>query len=238
MVFPSTSTMTRIALMLCAGGALVGNAVADEAPPPPAPTVASQTPPPPPPPGMRMERRVVVIDHDGNDEAMGGRDSRHREMFIMGDDEEGHPGRRMMRGMGPEGLRGPGGRHGADMMLRVARELGLTPEQRTAMRGIMQAARPKMDELRGQIRAQKLKLREADPNAKDYDAVVASGAKRIGELTAQRVQMRAQLKRQAWQLLTPEQRAKAAAMQAEAKKRRDAQADRMERRARQLRGTP
>ena len=54
----------------------------------------------------------------------------------------------------------------------------------------------------------------------------------------QREQQRAELRRQVWQLLTPEQRAKAETRKAEAKQRREAQADRMERRARELRGTP
>jgi Spy/CpxP family protein refolding chaperone len=132
---------------------------------------------------------------------------------------------------------GPG-RRGVEWMMRMSRELDFTPEQRTKMRGLMEASRPKMDELRGQLRAQRLKLREADPNAKGYDALVASTSKRIGELSAQREQQRAQLRRQVWQLLTPEQRAKADTKKAEAKKRRDEQADRMERRARELRGTP
>lgn len=241
MSYLHTSKINRVALMLCVGGALVSNAFADEAPPPPpAPSAASQTPPPPapPPPGMRMERRVVVIDHDGDGEAMDGPGRGHRELFILGDGGDGYGDGRMMRRMGPEGVRGPGGRRGAGMMMRMARELGLTPEQRTQMRDIMQAARPKMGELRSQIRAQNLKLREADPDSKGYDALVASVAKRVGELSAQRVQQRAQMQRQLWQLLTPEQRAKAEKMKAAAKQRRDAEADRMERRARELRGTP
>ena len=127
---------------------------------------------------------------------------------------------------------------GLEKMMRMARELGLTPEQRTQLRGMMQAARPKMEDLRGQLRAENRKIREADPNAKGFDALVASSSKRIGELTAQLVQQRAQMQRQVWQMLTPEQRAKADAMKAEAKKRRDEMAERMERRARELRGTP
>jgi Spy/CpxP family protein refolding chaperone len=163
---------------------------------------------------------------------MVGPDGRRREVFIMRDGPraEGRPGGRMMPGAGMDRP----GRRGAERMMRLSRELGLTPEQRTKVRGLMEASRPKMEELQGQIRAQRLKLREADPDAKGHDALVASTSKRIGELTAQREQQRAQLRRQVWQLLTPEQRAKAGAKRAEAKKRRD----RMERRARELRGTP
>lgn len=232
---------------LLLGGLLAaGNAVAaDEAPPPPSPpgaAGATGTPLPPPPPGARVERRIVVIDHDGEDDAgpgmpMGrGMDMRGRDIFIMTDGDG--PGGRMMPGMGRDGPRmGGRGMRGAGMM-RMARELGLTPEQRTRMRGIMEAARPKMEDLRGQIRVESRKVRDADPDAKGYDALVVASSKRIGELTAQMFQQRAQLRRQVWQLLTPEQRTKAEAMKAEAKKRRDARAERMERRARELRGAP
>ena len=236
---------TRAALTLCVGGLLTGSALADEAPPPapPPPPVAVGKAPPPPPPGARVERRIVVIDHDGDIEGdeMMGPDGGRREVFIMrGMGPEG----RMMPGMGPEG-RGMPGRgmerargDGIERMMRMSRELGLTPEQRTQLRGLMQTARPKMEELRGQIRAEDRRIRDADPGAKGFDALVASSSKRIGELTAQRVQQRAQLQRQVWQMLTPEQRTKADAMKAEAKKRRDGMAERMERRARELRGTP
>lgn len=243
---------------LCAGAFIAGRALADQAPPPPPPgaptTVVTERVIMVDKDGKPVEqgaaaingRRVVIIDHDGDAEGRGmaGPDGRRREVFIMrdGPGADGRPGARMMPGMGPEGPRGPGmraaGGRGPERMMRMARELGLTPEQRTQMRGLMQASRPKMEALRGQLRAERLKLREADPGAKGYDALVASTSKRIGELTAQRVQQQAQMQRQVWQLLTPEQRAKAEAKKAEAKKRRGEQADRMERRARELRGTP
>lgn len=258
----SVARSTLVASALLAGALLAGRAIADQAPPPPLPPGAPVTiitdrmvvvdkdgKPVKQGPAMINGRRVVVIDHDGEagDRGMVGPDGRRREVFIMrGPGPEG----RMMPGMGPEGprgrgMQGPGGRgmqgpggRGVERMMRMARELGLTPEQRTQMRGLVQASRPKMEALRGQLRAERLKLREADPNAKGYDALVASSSKRIGELTAQRVQQQAQLQRQVWQLLTPEQRAKAETKKAEAKKRRGEQADRMERRARELRGTP
>lgn len=250
-----------IASALCAGALIAGRALADQAPPPPPPPGAPTTvvtervimvdkdgKPVEQGPAVINGRRVVIIDHDGDAEGRGmaGPDGRRREVFIMrdGPGADGRPGARMMPGMGMEGPRMRGGRvdgpgrRGVEWMMRMSRELDFTPEQRTKMRGLMEASRPKMDELRGQLRAQRLKLREADPNAKGYDALVASTSKRIGELSAQREQQRAQLRRQVWQLLTPEQRAKADTKKAEAKKRRDEQADRMERRARELRGTP
>jgi ABC-type cobalamin transport system ATPase subunit len=67
-------------------------------------------------------------------------------------------------------------------------------------------------------------------------APVAAASKRIGELTAQKVQQEGELRRKVWQLLTPEQRAKADAKRAEVRKRRAEEADRLERRARELRG--
>ena len=250
-----------VASALCAGALISGRASADQAAPPPPPPGAPTTvvterlvvvgkdgKPVERGPAVINGRRVVIIDHDGEAEGVGmaGPDGRRREVFILrdGPGAEGRPGARMMPGMGIDGPRmrggkmdGPG-RRGVERLMRMSRELGLTPEQRSQMRGLMAASRPKMEELRGQLRAERSKLREADPGARGYDALVASTSKRIGELTAQREQQRAQLQRQAWQLLTPEQRAKVEAKKAEVKKRRGEQADRMERRARELRGTP
>ena len=246
------SRSTFFASALLAGALIAGRALADQAPPPPPPppgapvtiitdrmvVVDKDGKPVEQGPSMINGRRVVVIDHDGeaDDRGMVGPDGRRREVFILrgGPGAEGRPEDPRMGG---RGMQGPGGR-GVERMMRMVRELDLTPEQRTKVRGLMQAARPKMDETRGQIRVLNQKLREADPNAKGYDTLVASTAKRVGELSAQRVQQRAQLQRQVWQVLTPGQRAKAEARRAEAKKRRDEAADRMERRARELRGTP
>lgn len=244
MNMPFDRRITPAALLLCLGGLVAGDVLADEAPPPPAPPMAAGKPVPPPPPGARVERRIVVIDHDGDADEYLGDDmgDGRRELRIRRDGRE--PEVIMMRGRGGDGppmpgrgMRGPGGARG-EAMMRMARELDLTPAQRTQLRGLMDAARPKMEELRGQIRAEGRKLREADPGAKGYDALVASSSKRVGELSAQLVQQRAQMQRQTWQLLTPEQRIKAGTMKAEAKKRRDEMADRMERRARELRGAP
>jgi len=259
----SGSRSTLVASALLAGALVAGRALADQAPPAAQPpqkpaepvTVVTDRMVLVDKDGKRVEqgpavikgRRMVIIDHDDGSEGVGlsGVGDR-REVFILrdGPGAGGGPGARMRPGpgidgprMGGRGMQGPGGR-GVERMMRMARELGLTPEQRTQMHGLMQASRPKMEALRGQLRAERLKMREADPNAKGYDALVASTSKRIGELTAQRVQQQAQLQRQVWQLLTPEQRAKAETKKAEAKKRRAEQADRMERRARELRGTP
>jgi Spy/CpxP family protein refolding chaperone len=65
---------------------------------------------------------------------------------------------------------------------------------------------------------------------------VAAASKRIGELTAQTTQQRGELQRKVWQVLTPEQRTKADSQRAESRKRREAEAARLERRADELRG--
>lgn len=242
---PTKTVLT--APMLCLGGLIAGSAFADEAPPPP-----------PGPPSTIVTERVVILDKDGKpvERAPAALDGRRvimvqRDGDPVGGAADGPEVRRrvliMRNGEGPEGPMipelGPDGPRMAglrapDDMMRMVRDLDLTPEQRTKARGLMDASRPKMDELDSQIRAQRSKLRDADPGAKGYDALVASSAKRIGELTAQGEQQRAQLRRQVWELLTPDQRAKAETKRSEAKKRRDEQADRMERRARELRGTP
>jgi len=96
--------------------------------------------------------------------------------------------------------------------------------------------RPQMDATRSQMRIERQRLRDASPGSRDHAATVAAASKRIGDLSAQAAQQRGELERKVWQVLTPEQRAKADAQRAESRKRRDEQADRLERRARELRG--
>jgi Spy/CpxP family protein refolding chaperone len=161
---------------------------------------------------------------------------------MQGPGGPGAPTIMMMRRVdGPgAGPRGPGAGKGrgdpAARLQRMANELGLSPEQRKQVRGIYDAARPQTEANRSQLRAERQRLRDADPGDRNHAATVAAASKRIGELTAQKVQQEGELRRKVWQLLTPEQRAKADAKRAEVRKRRAEQADRLERRARELRG--
>ena len=218
---------------------------ADAAPP------AASAPAKPAPKEVRVERRVVIVDHEGVESEFDPADVMddpevRAEILRMreagGPGGPGAPTIMMMRRVdGPgAGPRGPGAGKGrgdpAARLQRMANELGLSPEQRKQVRGIYDAARPQTEANRSQLRAERQRLRDADPGDRNHAATVAAASKRIGELTAQQVQQEGELRRKVWQLLTPEQRAKADAKRAEVRKRRAEQADRLERRARELRG--
>lgn len=232
---------------------------AEAPPPPPAPpAAASPTGPAAPaaPKSVRIERRIVVVDPDGveseldpaavlDDPQVRAEILRLREARGAGAGAglqrrgpDGAPRIMMMRrndgpGMGPRGM---GRGDPAARLQRMADSLGLSPEQRKQVRGLYEAARPQMDATRSQLRAERQRLRDADPGDRNHAATVAAASKRIGELTAQGVQQRGELQRKVWQVLTPEQRAEAEAKRAEVRQRRAAEADRLERRVRELRG--
>jgi Spy/CpxP family protein refolding chaperone len=246
-------------ILLLAAGAMP--ALADESPAPPAAPAASAPAAPAAPAApkeVRVERRVVIVDHEGvesefdpadvmADPAVRAEIRRMREAGgpggrMQGPGGPGAPTIMMMRRVDGPGA-GPGGRGAgkgrgdpAARLQRMADEFGLSPEQRKQVRGIYDAARPQMEANRSQLRAERQRLRDADPGDRNHAATVAAASKRIGELTAQKVQQQEDLRRKVWQLLTPEQRAKADAQRAEVRKRRAEQADRLERRARELRG--
>jgi Spy/CpxP family protein refolding chaperone len=228
------------------------DAAADAAPP------AASAPAKPAPKEVRVERRVVIVDPEGVESEFDPADvmdDPEVRAEILRMREAGGPGGRMQGPGGPgaptimmmrrvdgpgAGPRGPGAGKGrgdaAARLQRMANELGLAPEQRKQVRGIYDAARPQTEANRSQLRAERQRLRDVDPGDRNHAATVAAASKRIGELTAQKVQQEGELRRKVWQLLTPEQRAKADAQRAEVRKRRAEEADRLERRARELRG--
>ena len=205
-------------------------------------------------PEVRVERRIVIVDENGIQSELGPEvfDDPQIQAEIRRLRGAGRPGGRI-QGAGGEGARritmirrgdGPGvggdrgkGRGGpAARMQRMADELDLSPAQRKQVRDIYETARPQMDATRSQMRIERQRLRDASPGTRDHAATVAAASKRIGELTAQTTQQRGELQRKVWQVLTPEQRTKADSRRAESRKRRDAQAAQLERRARELRG--
>jgi Spy/CpxP family protein refolding chaperone len=205
-------------------------------------------------PEVRVERRIVIVDENGVQSELGPeviddpqvqneirrlRGAGPPDGRVQGPVGEG-PRRIMMirRGDGPGvgGDRGKGRGGPAARMQRMADELGLSPAQRKQVRDIYEGVRPQMDATRSQMRIERQRLRDASPGSRDHAATVAAASKRIGDLSAQAAQQRGELERKVWQVLTPEQRAKADAQRAESRKRRDEQADRLERRARELRG--
>lgn len=205
-------------------------------------------------PEVRAERRIVIIDENGvqsepgaeifDDPQIQAEIRRVRGAGRPGGRVQGpggEPARRIMmirRGDGAEigGDRGKGRGGLAMRMQRMADKLDLSPAQRKQVRDVYETARPQMDASRSQMRIERQRLRDTSPGTRDHAATVAAASKRIGELTAQTTQQRGELQRKVWQVLTPEQRTKADSQRAESRKRREAEAARLERRADELRG--
>jgi Spy/CpxP family protein refolding chaperone len=111
----------------------------------------------------------------------------------------------MMGGMGPMGdfgmMPGPG------MLLGpLGDDLELTDEQRTKIKGLLEASQPGTDQLRDEMRSNGEQLAKIAPDDKDYDATVATTSRRMGELTTRMIQQRGALRAKVHAVLTPEQK--------------------------------
>lgn len=121
-------------------------------------------------------------------------------------------------GMGAGPMMMPGMMH-PGMFERMADELDLTTEQREKIRGYFEAARPGMQELAAKQRANAEQLMDAKPDDPKYASIVQKASQEAGALTTQMVQQGAQVRAQVYGVLTPEQRTKLAAKQAEMRQR-------------------
>ncbi|MFZ9303588.1 MAG: Spy/CpxP family protein refolding chaperone [Steroidobacteraceae bacterium] len=148
-----------------------------------------------------------------------------RRIIIRGD--EGPGGMPHMRN-GHGGIMGRGGiieALGIDPrpVERMVKALDLTPQQLGKITEIMATVRPEMRKLARDITAETRRLRELTPSDAKYASDSAASAKKIGEMSARLVQQSADLRSKVWQVLTPEQRAKA-----------DKMRDRMQQRMKQM----
>ena len=95
-------------------------------------------------------------------------------------------------------------------------ELGLSSEQKTAIKAIMTAAKPQMASLHQQARANRLKLLQTNPAASNYNAVVAEVAQASAALASQRATQSAALQAEVYNtVLTEPQRTQLATLQAQ-----------------------
>jgi len=117
---------------------------------------------------------------------------------------------------GMAGIDQPGGLGGAQMMLgRMGEQLGLSEAQKQQVRGILESARPEMQSVREQMRANQQRLEATKPDDPAYQSGVAEVSRAAGELASRTVSNGAQVRKQVWAVLTPEQRTKAEALRAE-----------------------
>ncbi|MEP6637222.1 MAG: Spy/CpxP family protein refolding chaperone [Acidobacteriota bacterium] len=113
------------------------------------------------------------------------------------------------RGEGQERHGGPGMHGGPEMIEHMARALGLTEEQKTQIKGIMEAARPaeeardqKSEELHKQLEA-------ATANGQFDEAKVRDLANQQAQLMAESIVDHERMKAKIYSLLSADQRSKA-----------------------------
>lgn len=108
-----------------------------------------------------------------------------------------------------------GGHHRSDGMM--LRGLDLTDAQKTQVREIMEASKTKVRPIRQAMKANHEKLRLATENGKFDEAQVQALANENGTLSAQLLVERERTKAQIFNILTPEQREKAAQLKSQMK---------------------
>ncbi len=151
-------------------------------------------------------------------------------MFAVADVAWGQPdgGRRGRIGRrgGPGGPGGPGGAGG--VLTVPLRQLGLSEEQRDAVRGVLEESREALREAGEQVRASRQALSEAVGTGGDPDeAAIRTAATELGTAQGAAALARASARARIWQVLTPDQRTAADVM-------RTAREQRMEERRERL----
>ena len=113
------------------------------------------------------------------------------------------------RGFGKKGF---GKRGGYGMMFRG---IDLSQEQKAQMKQIRQSSKETLKPIREQMKVNRQKLAELSADGNFDQAQVQAIAAQQGSLSAQMIVERERIKAQIFQILTPEQKAKAAEMKAQ-----------------------
>jgi Spy/CpxP family protein refolding chaperone len=98
---------------------------------------------------------------------------------------------------------------------RIYGKLGLTAEQQASINAIFTAAKPQMQSLHQQMKANHLKLTETSPDDPNYASVVQEVSAANATLAAQRTTASENVRAQIHALLTPAQKTQLAALQAQ-----------------------
>jgi Spy/CpxP family protein refolding chaperone len=107
------------------------------------------------------------------------------------------------------------------MLMRMADELGLSPEQRQTIRGFFESAQPGFRKLHDQMRSNTRLMLNTQPDDPRYQSVVQQVSQSSAELAQQMVLQSSQLRTQVYAVLTPEQKTKLKARQSEMQARWD-----------------
>lgn len=145
-------------------------------------------------------------------------------MMIFAQTDTNTEGKREFGKKGNHGKRG-----GKGMMLRG---LDLTDAQKEQVKQIMQTSRENTKTLREQMKANRQQLQTINENGNFNAAQTQALAAQQGNLHAQMIVEKERVKSQIYQILTPEQKAKAAEMKAQfEQKRQEREQRRAERKA-------
>jgi Spy/CpxP family protein refolding chaperone len=98
---------------------------------------------------------------------------------------------------------------------RLLGKLDLSPAQKLEIKEIMAAAHPQMQNLRAQMQANRVKLRQTPPTDPNYAGIVSQVSQTHGSLAAQMMTQRADVRAQVFKVLTPAQQGQLATLEAE-----------------------
>ena len=129
---------------------------------------------------------------------------------------------------GPGGLARPGGRGGPGGVLTVPRgQLGLSEEQRDAVRGVLEEGREALREAGEQARASRQALRDAVGTGGDVDEdAIRAAAAGLGTARGAMALARASARARIWEVLTPDQRTAADVLRTAREQRMEARRER------------
>ncbi len=94
-------------------------------------------------------------------------------------------------------------------------KLDLSAAQKLEIKDIMTAARPQMQSLHEQMRANSLKLQQTKPTDPNYASIAAAASQTHGSLSAQMMTQHSEIRAQVFKVLTPAQQTQLAALEAE-----------------------
>jgi Spy/CpxP family protein refolding chaperone len=98
---------------------------------------------------------------------------------------------------------------------RIYSRLNLTAEQKESIKAIMTAAKPQMQSMHAQMKANHLKMTQTTPDDPNYASVVAEVAQTNATLASQRTTQMSEIKAQIYALLTPAQKTQLATLEAQ-----------------------
>jgi protein CpxP len=107
------------------------------------------------------------------------------------------------------------GRHHHDGMGHLLAQLNLSAQQQASVKTILAGAKPQMQTLHQELRANRQKLQQTQPNDPNYANVVAQVTQENGSLHSQMITQRESVRAQVFKVLTPAQQTQLATLQAQ-----------------------